>query len=63
MSSRTKFLKREILKIRNNLNFCHEYATFSGIEEDRQFVKIFDLFMELYEKTNNFKQDVRGSFV
>ena len=63
MSSRVKFVKSELEKIRNKLNLSCEYAVYSRLENDRQFIKIFELLMELSEKSNNLKQVVMDSFV
>ena len=63
MTSRTDFVKSELEKIKNNLNLCYEYAVYFGLEEDSQFIKIFELLMELSEKSNNLKQVVGVSLV
>ena len=63
MSSRVNFVKSELEKIYNKLNVSYEYAAYSRLEDDRQFIKIFELLMELSEKSNNLRQVVRGSFV
>ena len=63
MSLRVNFVKSELEKIYNNLNFSYEYAVYSRLENDRQFVKIFELLMALSEKSNNLKQVVSGSLV
>ena len=63
MSSRVKFVKSELEKIYNKLNVSYEYAVYSRLENDRQFIKIFELLMELSEKSNNLKQVVMDSFV
>ena len=63
MTSRTNFVKSEFEKIYNKLNVSYEYAVYSRLENDRQFIKIFELLMELSEKSNNLRQVVKGSFV
>ena len=63
MSSRVNFVKSELEKIYNKLNVSYEYAVYSRLENDRQFIKIFELLMELSEKSNNLRQVVKGSFV
>ena len=63
MSSRVNFVKSELEKIYNNLNFSYEYAAYSRLDDDRQFIKIFELLMVLSEKLNNLKKVVRGSLV
>ena len=63
MTSRTNFLKSELEKIYNILNVSYEYADYARLEDDRKFIKIFELLMEISEKSNNLRQVVRGSFV
>ena len=63
MSSRTNFVKREIENIYNLLNASYEYAVYSRLEDDRKFIKIFDLLMELSEKANTLRQVVRVTLV
>ena len=63
MTSRVKFVKSELEKIKNKLNLSYECAVYSGLEEDSQLIKIFELLMELSEKSNTLHQVVMGSFV
>ena len=63
MSSRGNFVKSEVEKIYNNLNVSYEYAVYSRLENERQFIKIFELLMMLSEKSNNLRQVVSGSLV
>ena len=52
MSTRSNFLKSELQKIYNNLNMSYEYADFSRLENDTKFIKVFELLMEISEKSN-----------
>ena len=63
MSSRVNFVKSELEKIYNKLNVSYEYAVIARLENDNRFIKIFELLMELSEKSNNLRQVVKGSFV
>ena len=63
MTSRTNFLKSELDKLYNMLNVSFEYADYARLEDDRKFIKIFELLMEISEKSNTLRQVVRGSFV
>ena len=63
MSLRANFVKSELEKIYNKLNESYEYASFSRLENDNRFFKIFELIAELSEKSNILKQVVRGSLV
>ena len=63
MTSRVNFVKSELEKIYNKLNVSFEYAEYARLENDNRFIKIFELLMELSEKSNNLRQVVRGSLV
>ena len=52
MTSRANFLKSELEKIYNLLNVSFEYANYARLEDDRRFIKIFELRMEIGEKSN-----------
>ena len=59
MKSRSKFIKSEIRKIYNLLNVSYEHA---GLDDDERFKKIFELLMEISEKSNTLEQVVNGSY-
>ena len=52
MSIRCNFVKSELQKIYNNLNMSYEYVDYSRMENDNKFIKIFELLMEISEKSN-----------
>ena len=56
-------MKSELEKIYNKLNVSFEYAEYARLENDNRFIKIFELRMEISEKSNNLRQVVKGSFV
>ena len=62
MTSRSNFLKSELNKIYDLLNVSFEYADFARLENDNRFIKIFELLMELSEKSNTLRQVVKGSY-
>ena len=62
MKYRTKFVKGELEKIYKLLNATFEYADYSQVEDDRRFIKIFQLLMEISEKSNTLRQVVKGSY-
>ena len=62
MTTRSNFLKSELQKIYDNLNMSYEYADFSRLENDTKFIKIFELLMEISEKSNTLRQVVKGSY-
>ena len=61
MSTRSNFLKSELQKIYNSLNMSYEYADFSRLENDNKFIKVFELLMELSEKSNMLKNVLRNN--
>ena len=63
MSTRSNFLKSELQKIYNNLNMSYDYADFSRLENDTKFIKVFELLMEISEKSNTLKNVVRGNYL
>ena len=62
MKQRAKFVKGELEKIYNLLNASFEYIDYSQVENDKRFIKIFELLMEISEKSNTFRQVVKGSY-
>ena len=63
MSTRSNFLKSELQKIYNNLSMSYEYAEFSRLENDTEFIKVFELLMEISEKSNTFNKVVKGNYL
>ena len=62
MTTRSNFLKSELQKIYNMLNVSFEYADFARLENDNRFIKVFELLMEISEKSNTLRQFVKGSY-
>ena len=62
MKQRAKFVKGELEKIYNLLNASFEYIDYSQVENDKRFTKIFELLMEISEKSNTLRQVVKGSY-
>ena len=63
MSIRSNFVKSELQKIYNNLNMSYEYVDYSRMENDNKFIKIFELLMEISEKSNTLNKVVRGNYL
>ena len=63
MSTRSNFLKSELQKIYNSLNMSYEYADFSRLENDARFIKVFELLMEISEKSNTLNKVVKGNYL
>ena len=63
MSTRSNFLKSELQKIYNSLNMRYEYADFSRLENDTRFIKVFELLMEISDKSNTLNKVVKGNYL
>ena len=63
MSTRSNFVKSELQKIYNNLNMSYEYVDFSRLENDANFIKVFELLMEIREKSITLKKVVKGNYL
>ena len=63
MSTRSNFLKSELQKIYNNLNMSYEYADFARLENDTRFIKIFELLLEISDKSSTLNKVVKGNYL
>ena len=63
MSTRSNFLKSELKKIYNSLNMSFEYADFARLENDTRFIKVFELLMEISDKSNTLNKVVKGNYL
>ena len=63
MTTRSNFLKSELQKIYENLNMSYEYADFSRLENDTKFIKVFELLMEISEKSNTLNNVIKGNYL
>ena len=63
MSTRSNFLKSELQKIYNSLNMSFEYADFARLENDTRFIKVFELLMEISDKSNTLNKVVKGNYL
>ena len=63
MSTRANFLKRELQKIYNFLNVNYEYADYAKLENDTRFIKIFELLMEISDKSSTLNKVVKGNYL
>ena len=63
MSTRSNFLKSELQKIYNNLNITYEHADLARLENGEKFVKVFELLMEMSEKSNTLKNVVKNNYL
>ena len=62
MSVRSNFIKIELQKIYDNLNMSYEYIDFSRLENDTKFIKIFELLMEISDKSKTLKDVVKSNY-
>ena len=63
MSTRSIFVKSELDNIYNNLKMSYENTTFCRMENDTRFFKIFELIMELKEKTIILNNIIKGNYL
>ena len=63
MSTRSNFVKSELQKIYNNLNMSYENAVQYRMENDTRFIKIFELLMEISEKSNTLSNIIKGNYL
>ena len=62
MKYRVNFVKSELENIYKLLNVSFEYADYSQLEDDRRFIKIFELLMEIQSKSNTLRQVAKRSY-
>ena len=63
MSVRSNFIKIELQKIYDNLNMSYEYIDFSRLENDTKFIKIFELLMEISDKSKTLKDVLKSNYL
>ena len=63
MTTRSNFVKSELQKIYNNLNMSYEYVDYSRMENDNKFIKVFELLMEINEKSNTLNNIIKGNYL
>ena len=63
MSTRSNFVKSELQKIYNFLNVSYEYVDNSRLENDTKFIKVFELLMEISEKSNTLSNIIKGNYL
>ena len=63
MTTRSNFVKSELQKIYNFLNVSYDYVDYSGLENDTKFIKVFELLMEISEKSNTLNKVVKGNYL
>ena len=62
MSARVNFVKSELTKIYNLLNESYEYSNIARLENDNRFIKIFEILMEMKDKSDLLRRVVKGNY-
>ena len=63
MNNRSNFVKVELQKIYNNLNSSYEYVDLSRLENDKKFIKIIELLMEINDKSIELKNVLKNNYL
>ena len=63
MSTRANFVKSELNKIYNLLNESFEYANIARLENDHRFIKIFEILMEMKDKSDLLCRLVKSKYL
>ena len=63
MNNRTNFVKVELQKIYNNLNSSFEYVELSGLQNDKKFIKVIEIIMELNDRSINLYNNLRNNYL
>ena len=63
MNNRSNFVKVELQKIYNNLNSSYEYVDLSRLENDKKFIKVVELLMEINDKSINLNNHLKNNYL
>lgn len=63
MNTRSNFVKTELNKIYDILNISYEYVDLARLENGQKFVKVFEVLMDISEKSKILKDIVRNNCV
>ena len=63
MSLREKVVKNELEKIYQILNNSYEFCPHSMLQDDRRFLKIFELLFQRNDKANVLRQVIKGNYL
>ena len=63
MANRSNFVKLELQKIYDNLNSTYEYADLARLENDSKFIKLFNLLMDISNKSYDLKNVIKGNYL
>ena len=63
MNNRSNFVKVELQKIYDQLNSSYEYVDLSRLENDKKFIKVIELLMEINDKSINLKNVLKNNYL
>ena len=63
MSTRSHFIKIELQKIYDNLNLSYESVDLTRLDNDTKFIKIFEILMEISNKSKSLKDVLKGNYL
>lgn len=63
MTTRSNFIKIELQKIYDNLNMVYESIDLTRMDNDNKFVKIFELLMDISDKSKSLRDVVRNNYL
>ena len=63
MGSRYQFIKGELEKIYDKLNTSYECVNYTTAVENKRFLKVFKILMEINEKSDTLQKIIRGNYL
>ena len=63
MNNRSNFVKVELQKIYDQLNSSYEYVDLSRLENDKKFIKVIELLMEINDKSITLKNVLKNNYL
>ena len=63
MTTRSHFIKIELQKIYDNLNLTYESVDLTRLDNDTKFIKIFELLMEISNKSKSLKDIIKSNYL
>jgi len=62
MPNRSDFVKNELTEIYSILNNSFEYSKISKLEDQDRFIKVFDILMEIRNKSQILNNLLKGNY-
>ena len=63
MGSRYQFIKGELEKIDDKLNTSYECVNYTTAVENKGFLEVFKILMEINEKSDTLQRMIRGNYL